>query len=125
MTLVDALLRWGWTALTGFGVLFALWNLREVLIDNWAISQVRTSQQRPVDVLKLQTRGAVWDHSLIFVVIAADFLAGVASLSAWAFGALLFLILSAAAAIALSFMQTQRRGRIFRALRLRPPREMQ
>jgi hypothetical protein len=79
--------------LTAWGVLFALWNLREVLIDHWAISQV---QHRPVAVLKLQTRGEVWNHALILVALASD-------------------------CIVLSFTQTQRRRHIFNAIRLRRP----
>jgi hypothetical protein len=113
-------LRWAWTALTGSGVLFAMWNLREVLIDNWAVDQIRT---RPVDVLRLQTRGAVYDHALIFAALAADFMAGVCALAGMSIGALVSLIASAIALIVLSFAQTQRRRRIFRALRMRPPKE--
>jgi hypothetical protein len=119
VTPTDAI-RWTWTFLTGWGVLFALWNVREVLVDHWAVSQIRT---RPVDVLRLQTHGEVWNHALILGALAADFVAGVFALAGLSLGALTALILSAVALIVLSFMQTQRRRRIFRAIRLRPPHE--
>lgn len=119
MTPTDAI-RWVWTFLTGWGVLFALNNVREVLIDHWAVSQVRT---RPVDVLRLQTRGEVWNHALIFAALAADFVAGVCALTGFALGALTALIASAVALIVLSFTQTSRRRRIFRAIRLRPQKD--
>lgn len=109
-------LRWSWTIFTGFGLVFALWNLREVLIDN----VVSSASKRPgVDLLKLQTRGEVWNHALISVILVAHFLAGISALVAWSLGALSFLLLSAAAAVALSLTQTRRRQRIFRHLRLR------
>lgn len=116
-------IRLGWTMLTGFGLVFALWNVREVLIDNWAISQVQTTPKRPVEVLKLQTRAEVWAHVLILGAIGGDFIAGVCSLVGFSLGALIALIASAAALIVLSFSQTRRRQRIFRALRLRPQQD--
>jgi hypothetical protein len=117
VTPTDAI-RWTWTMLTAWGVLFALWNLREVLIDHWAISQV---QHRPVAVLKLQTRGEVWNHALILVALASDCIAGVFALAGVSIGALVALIVSAIALIVLSFTQTQRRRHIFNAIRLRRP----
>lgn len=114
-------IRWTWTFLTGWGVVFALYNVREVLIDHWAVSQIRT---RPVDVLRMQTRGEVWNHALILAALAADFVAGVFALAGQSAGALIALILSAVALIQLSFMETNRRRRIFRAIRLRPPRDV-
>lgn len=119
MTPTDAI-RWMWTFLTGWGVLFALYNVREVLIDHWAVSQIR---RRPVDILRMHTRGEVWDHALILLALAADFVAGICALAGQSLWALSALILSAVALIVLSFMQTQRRRKIFRAIRLRPPTE--
>lgn len=116
-------IRWMWTFLTGWGVLFALWNLKEVLIDNWAIAQVVTTHRRPLDVLKLQTRSAVNDHALILGALLADFLAGGLAILGISVGALIALIISALALIALSFTQTRQRRRIFRAIQLRPPKE--
>jgi hypothetical protein len=113
-------IRWFWTILTGWGVLFALWNLREVLVDNWAVSQIRT---RGTDVIKLQTRSAVWDHIFIFGAIAADCAAGVSAILGQPAIALVALIANAVLLMALSFTQTQRRRRIFRMLRLRPRKE--
>ena len=112
-------IRWGWTGLTGLGALFALWNLREVLIDNWALSE---SPQRGVQVLKIQTHNAVYEHTLIFAVLVSDFLAGASSLIGWTTGALVSLLLSAVILIVLSFTQTQRRRRLFSVLRLRRPK---
>jgi hypothetical protein len=113
-------IRWFWTILTGCGVLFALWNLREVLVDNWAVSQVRT---KGTDVIKLQTRSAVWDHIFIFGAITADCIAGVSAILGQPAIALMALIGNAVLLMVLSFTQTQRRRRIFRMLRLKPPKE--
>lgn len=109
-------IRWTWTIATGLGVAFASWNLREVLIDNWALSE---SPQFGVEVLRLQTRSAVWDHALILAALASDFAAGACSLLGLATGALIALLASALLLILLSFSQTQRRRRLFDVLRLR------
>lgn len=119
MTPTDAI-RWGWTFLTAWGVLFAVWNFREAVVDNWAVSQVRT---RPVDVLRLQVRAEVYLHAMILLALFADFLAGVFALLAQSIGALVALIVSAAALIILSFGHTQRRRKIFQAIRLRPTKD--
>jgi hypothetical protein len=113
VTVTDAEIRWAWTILTGFGVCFAVWNVKEVLIDNWAVSQIRT---RPLDVLRLQTRSAVYDHALIAGALTTDFMAGICALLGISTWALVMLMLSAGLLIVLSFTQTQRRRRIFRAL---------
>lgn len=115
MTLND-IIRWGWTLCTGFGLVFALWNMREVLIDNWALSE---SSQHDVDVLRLQARSAVWDHGLVLAALTANFVAGVSSFFALSLVALSALLLSAIFLIALSFTQTQRRRQLFDLLRLR------
>src|SRR3954469_22169169 len=115
MTPID-IVRWIWTLLTGWGVLFAIYNVREVLIDQWAVNQIRT---RPADVLRLQTRAEVWSQVLILVALAADFIAGVTALAGQTGDALIALISSVVALIALSFSQTNQRQRIFRAIRER------
>lgn len=115
MTFTEAL-RWAWTMGTGFAVLFALWNLREAFVDHWAVSQIRT---RPVDILRLQTQGEVWDHALILAALGSLFAAGMFSLFSLPDGALVSLIVCAVALIVLSFSQTHRRRRVFGALRLR------
>lgn len=102
--------------MTALGVVFGIWNLREVLIDNWALSE---SPQRGIEVLKIQTHNAVIDHALILAALMADFIAGACSLFGWATLALIALLCSAAILIALSFTQTQRRRRLFDTLRLR------
>lgn len=112
-------IRWLWTFSAGGGVLFALINLREVLIDDRVVSQIRT---RPVDLLRLQTHSDIGQHALILGALAADFVAGVFAILGISIGALVALIMSAAALIALSFTQTQRRKRIFDAVRFRPPK---
>lgn len=112
----DEQIRWSWTILTGCGVLFALYNLREVLIDNWAVSQTRRG---PVNVLRLQTRAEVWNQSLILVALAGHFLAGAFALAGVSVGALVSLIVSAAALIILSFTQGHGRREIFSAIRVR------
>lgn len=115
MTFND-IIRWGWTLCTGFGLAYALWNLREVLIDNWVLSQ---SPQRTDEVVGLQMRTVVWEHTLIVAALSADFIAGVSSFFALSLIALVALLLSALFLIALSFTQTQRRNRLLKALRLR------
>lgn len=115
----NALIRWGWTSLTAVGVVSALWNLREALVDNWALSQ---SPQGGIEVLRMQTRNSIWDHALILAALAGNLIAGVCSLFGFATGALLSLLLSAGLLIYLSFSQTQRRRRLFDVLRLRRPK---
>jgi hypothetical protein len=113
---VDEVIRWGWTILTALGMLFAGWNLREVLIDNWAVSQIR---RQGLDVLRMQTHGAVYDHTLILLALMLDFVAGVGAVAGVPLVPLVALIAQALALIALSFSQTQRRRHILRTLRLR------
>lgn len=113
-------IRWGWTLAYGFGAVFALWNLREVLIDNWAVSEIPMEE---ADVLRLQSRGAVWDHTLILAALLANALAGVCSVIGFGLGALIALFLGAVPLIVLSFTQTQRRRRVFHELRQRRNKE--
>lgn len=116
----DEIIRWTWTILTGCGALFAALNLREVLIDSWAVSQVRRAG---MDVLRIQTHGAVYDHGLILLALLLDFVAGIGALMGIPLVPLVALIVQALALITLSFGQTQRRRRIFQALKLRPAKE--
>lgn len=113
---LNDIIRWGWTLSTGFGLLFALWNMREALIDTWALAQSRMGDD---DVLRLQTRSAVWEQVLIGGALGADFVAGAASFFGLAIISLSALLLSAVFLIALSFSQTQRRRRLFAVLRLK------
>jgi hypothetical protein len=115
----DEGLRWSWTFLNGWGVLFAAWNVREALLDYLAVLQV-DRETRPINVLQLQVRAEIWLHAMILLALFANFMAGVLALSGWTGGALIGLIISAAALIVLSFGYAQRRRGIFRALRLRP-----
>lgn len=116
----NEIVRWGWTILTGFGALFAAWNLREVLIDNWAVARTRP---KGLDVLRMQTRGAVFDHGLILLALILAFIAGVGALSGYPIVPLVALILQALVLIGLSVSQTERRRRILRHLRLRPEKK--
>lgn len=118
MISVNDLIRWSWTILTGLGVLFSLWNLREVILDNRALEQ---SPQRGIEVLRLQTQSAIWDHGLIMAALLAEFIAGVSSFFQVSMVALVALIASAAILVILSAGQTQRRRRLFEVLRLRRP----
>lgn len=90
--------------------------MREALIDAWALAQSRVGGD---DVLRLQTRSAVWEQVLIGGALGADFVAGAASFFGFAIISLSALLLSALFLIVLSFTQTQRRRRLFDALRLR------
>jgi hypothetical protein len=113
-------IRWLWTILTSAGVLYALWNVREVLIDNWAVSQVRT---RKAGVVKFQTRGAVHDHFFILGAIAADCVAGVSAILGQPAVALVALIMNAVFLVVLVAAWTYRRRKLFRMLGLKPPKE--
>lgn len=121
MTFSDAL-RWGWTFLNGWGVIFALWNVREVLVDYWAIRQV-DRRTRPINVLQLQVRAEIYLHAMILLALFANFIAGVFSLTAVPNGAVVALIVSAFALIVLSFNYARRRQQIFKALSLRSRRD--
>lgn len=112
----DQIIRWTWTLLTGGGVLFAAWNFREVLIDSFAVSQVRRAG---TDVLRMQTNGAVYDHGLIMVALALDFVAGVGAIAGAPLIPLVALVLQALALILLSISTTDRRRRVLRALKMR------
>lgn len=116
----DQIIRWTWTVLTACGTLFAAWNLREVLIDSWAVSQVRRSS---IDVLRILTTGAVYDHGLILLALLLDFVAGIGALVSIPLVPLIALIVQALALILLSFGQTRRRRQIVTALRLRPAKK--
>lgn len=121
-----SVIRWVWTLSAGFGVLFAIFNLGEVLVDNWVIGQEQSAtveRSRPVELLRLQTRSSVYDHGLILFALTADLLAGIFAIAGVPPGALISLVASAGALIALSFTQAQRRRKLFSALRLRPRRE--
>lgn len=111
-------LRWTWTFLNFWGVIFAIWNVREVVVDYWAIDQV-DRQTRPLNVLRLQVGTEVFLHVIVLVALLANFLAGVVAIAGFPIAALIMLIVSAASLIVLSFVYAQRRRATFRALQLR------
>jgi hypothetical protein len=109
-------LRWTWTLATGFGTLMMLVLLREVIIDNWAISQVR----RPgTDVLRMIARNEVTDQWIRLAAIGTLFVAGVASLIHLTEIALWLLIASALAQIFLGTAKVLHRRKLFRQIRVR------
>lgn len=110
------LLRWGWTILTLCGLLFALRNLREAILDEWALAG---STRRADEASMISARGVVWDMSLKSILHAANFGAGVSSLLGFGLGALAGLVISALVAIILSYGQMQRHRALLDVLRRR------
>lgn len=108
---IDNLIRWAWTVFTAAGTLYAAWNLKEALIDNWANTQVRPCA---TPVQRMQFRGAVGDQGLLFAALALECLAGVGALAGYPLVPLVALCAEALALIALSFTQTRRRQRLFK-----------
>jgi hypothetical protein len=108
-------LRAVWTIGTGLGTLVMLALLREVLIDNWAISQIT----RPsTSVLRMTTRGEVDDQIIRLVAVASLFLAGLMTYAGQSTVVIALLCISAAAQVALGTVKLQRRRRLLRTLRL-------
>lgn len=114
MTILD-LLRWAWTIGTGLGTMVMLYLLREVSIDDQAISQVRPPR---ADFLRVHTRGEVWDQSVLTAAVAMLFLAGLLALTVDNIWPIPPLLLSAALLVFLGLLKLSRRRRIFATLRL-------
>jgi hypothetical protein len=109
-------LRAVWTGGTGLGTLIMIALLREVMIDNWAISQIR----RPgTDVLRVVAQGEVWDQTIRLTGVASLFFAGVLSyVPGTGEFVLMLLVLSAAAQVFLATVKMNRRRQLMRTLRL-------
>jgi len=111
------ILRWSWTIASAIGAGYAFWNLRQALITNWAVHQVR--KNAGVDTVKMVTRDDVWLHAYILAALGANAMAGATAIAGQSLLALISLIVSAALLVGLSLTHAQRLKRIFSQIRLR------
>ena len=115
--------RLGWIVGTGAGILLVLGNLREAVMDLWALNQ---SPRHVIAVLQIQARGIVWDQLLKIVAMSSLFGIGLASTPQRRrtrgqryLLSVVLMLLNGGCLVVLSWMQNRRRHLISRALRLR------
>lgn len=113
----DDLIRYGWTISAAIAVPYALWNLRDLLIDGYAVSQDR--RQIVTDSEREQTKSDIWIHGLLAIVIMCNLAAGAFAISGNNIGALTCLFVALWTKIFLVFNHARRRRLIF-ALRRQP-----
>jgi hypothetical protein len=115
--------RVGWIVGTGIGMTLVAANLREALIDLWALNQ---SPRHTIEVLQIQARGTVWDQLLKIVAMSSLFGIGLAATTERHrtrgqryLLSVVLMLLNGGCLVVLSWMQNRRRHLISQALRLR------